>query len=306
MSGFRKFKVAFKHKAFLFNVFDVVPFGSAVYYALQRHVTRTIPRNLVPTAEVGETQIGQFNKLRQYVNITPETQFVEFGAGWDLYSNLIYYCLGVDRQMVMDLTRWAKAETINAVVDYLQKDPPAGAIRLPRHHVAEQTLEHDLRAHYGIDYRAPYDATKMDLPDASIDVIKTTSVFEHIPLGVIPGILKECRRVLKPTGYMNHCIDYSDHYSHADAEITPFNYLRFDAKEWATYNPGIHYQNRLRTKAYQAMFTDAGFRVVDLEEWLGITEELQSVSVDKGFKNLSYDELLTLGSKFTLAPAQAA
>src|SRR4051812_28143286 len=117
--AFRRFKVNWVLKANIFNVLDCVPCGNQLYYLLQRYVTKTVPRILVPTAVTGKAQISHANAFKQHGIDLTKAHFVEFGAGWDLYSNMIMYCMGVSQQYVIDIRRWARAEAINAVINYL-------------------------------------------------------------------------------------------------------------------------------------------------------------------------------------------
>ena len=122
-----------------------------------------------------------------------QVRHFEFGAGWDLFGNLVLWCYGLQTQHVYDLTRWARSDQINIVIRHLMEDPPPGAKRTPRDLLAEsEYFEEDLRRRYGIHYHAPADAGKTDLEPESIDTIATTSVLEHIPAEQLPRLLAEC------------------------------------------------------------------------------------------------------------------
>ncbi len=299
--AFRKFKINWVLKAAAFSMLDKLPAREKAYYLLQRYVTKTIPRPLTPTSETAEVQIAHAHEfLLHGVDLT-KARLMEFGAGWDLYSNIIMYCFGVERQSVFDINRWAKAEAINAVVRHLQSDPADGAIRVPEKFVHDERLESELEEFYGISYHAPADARHLAVEDNTFDLITTTSTLEHIPKDLLPDIIKECYRVLRPGGLMRHVIDYSDHYAHADPNINEFNYLRFDDKQWAKFNPGIHFQNRLRTRFYRELFQAAGFEIIDLKTRRGSHETLASVPVSAVFEGMSYDEMLDLGGNFLMA-----
>jgi predicted SAM-dependent methyltransferase len=303
MAAFRRFKLDWKLKARAFNMLDRFPMGDQLYYLLQRHVTRTLPRALSPTHDKAISQLRHMERIRQQRGSLDSVVLLEFGAGWDLYSNLLYWCLGVDSQIAVDIRRWIHHEAINAVVTHLQQDPPANAIRTPAVLMKPGNLEAQLKLHYGIDYRAPFDATSMTLQDSSIDLIVTTSVLEHIPLDVCQAIICECRRVMRPDGLMSHMIDYSDHYAHSDANITAYNYLQFDETEWTRYNPSIHFQNRARTHDYCKLFRKAGFEIINIREWYGEPDELGRVPIHPSFSGRTPDGLLALGGEFLLRPA---
>lgn len=302
MAAHREVKVGWRAKALAFNIFDRIPFGEQLYYFMQRNVTRTLPRKLAPTAETGGVQLRHVQTIHRHVGDWRNLVLMEFGAGWDLYANLIYYCLGLERQVAIDVRRWARAEAINAVIAHLQADPPAGHVRLPSIPVRQESLEADLQRHYGVRYMAPFDASTTGFDPGSIDLIVTTSVFEHIPPEVCRAILAECRRVIAPEGLMSHTIDYSDHYAHADPGITDYNYLRFDDRQWERFNPGIHYQNRLRTPDFRQMFGQSGFAVVEAEEWFGPEDEFQATPIHPMFQGLDRRALMALGCHFVLRP----
>ncbi len=303
MAAFRHFKLDWKLKARAFNLLDRMPLGDHLYCLLQQHVTHTLPRALAPTIESGANQLRHIERIKQHRGSLNKAVLLEFGAGWDLYSNLLYWCLGINNQIVVDIRRWLQSQAVNAVISHLQKEPPEGAIRMPPAQLGSGDIDTELKSIYGIDYRAPFDAAAMPLADQSVDVIVTTSVLEHIPLDVCDAIITECHRVLKSDGLMSHIIDYSDHYSHSDGSITTYNYLQFDDEEWSRYNPSIHYQNRARSGDYRRLFRRAGFEIVSEREWRGDVAELAQIEVHPVFRARPREELLTLGCEFLLRPA---
>lgn len=94
----------------------------------------------------------------------------------------------------------------------------------------EEVLQHRLRSlpnieYLSIDLESPLamrrmDITKLDLPDASFDVIFCNHVFEHIPDDA--AAMKELRRVLKPGGWaiMQTPIDLQRATTDEDASVT--------------------------------------------------------------------------------------
>ena len=286
-------------KALAFNTFDRAPFGHDVYYFVQRRVTKTIPRVLSPTADTGRWFVEHMRVLdgRARGGGLGSLSLFEFGAGWDLYGNCVAWCLGAERQTVYDLTRWARPDQINIVLEHLRNDPPPGAVRVPQTLLpARGPFEPELYRAYGIAYSAPADAGATGLPDASFDAVSTTSVLEHVPEDQIVRIMAECHRLLPPGAVMSHVIDYSDHYAHSDPLITPYNFLSMSAEDWRRYNPGIHYQNRLRHADYAKLFERTGFNILSAtcEQPADADEMLGSVSLSPEFSGRPTAELAPL------------
>jgi predicted SAM-dependent methyltransferase len=208
----------------------------------------------------------------------------------------------MDNQLVVDLRRWARGAQINVIIRHLMKDPPPNAVRKPEVFVRPKSFEEDLERHYAITYRAPFDAGDTKLPDGSIDLISTTSVWEHIPRAQIPRLLRECARLCHAGSIMSHAIDYTDHYAHSDPSITRYNFLQFTPEQWERYNPDIHYQNRLRHSDYRDMFEDAGFDVVEEHVWMPEDSERQSAKIKLAEDFVMYDRnnLLSWSGHFVL------
>ncbi len=310
MAAFRRIRINWRIKGFLFQAFDKLPLGHRIYFMVQKLVTKTVPRRLTPTIDTASCFIEHAQAMQlQWGESLPQRRIFEFGAGWDLYGNMVLWCYGVERQVVYDLTEYARAAEINVIIGHLAQDPPPGAIRLPRHAIQPGPgWTAELRAHYGIDYIAPADAGRTPFPDHSFDAVVTTSVFEHLPPTAIDSLLTENSRILKPDGIMLHAIDYSDHYSHSDSTIGGYNFLRFSSATWRLYNPPIHYQNRLRHDDYSQAFARHGLRTVFVRRFVPeqAPTEIEAVGLHRSFRSRPLDELSPTFGYFMLVKTPAA
>jgi hypothetical protein len=136
---------------------------------------------------------------------------------------------------------------------------------------------------YGIEYRAPYDAAKIDFNEKSIDACVSTNTLEHIPEESILPIFLRLYKTLKDNGIVSAKIDYSDHYAHTDKTISLLNYLKFDQNGWRKYNHNCHFQNRLRHYDYVKIFKRCGFVVI--EEDLVFSESEIPTEIIQAFKD---------------------
>jgi len=95
------------------------------------------------------------------------------------------------------------------------------------------------------------------------------------------------------SGLMVHFINLSDHFAHADRSISPLNFLTFSEAEFAKYNTGFCYQNRLRVTSYRQLIEDAGFDVIhwDVSVQASLLQQLPTLNIHRDFAELSPEEL---------------
>jgi len=294
-------------KALAQTLFSVVPRGQSLNYLMQRHVTRSVPsRPEVISADI--TGFGEY--LTDFARLTSTdlqtAVFYEFGAGIDLVGPLVMYCLGVNRQIVVDIRRLARPWLIKTAMQTICDLRPKDARRLPSPpSVDSADFFASLRERYGIDYLAPADARATSLADNCIDCVTSTRTLEHIPPADIKKILVECRRLTRATGLIISRIDYQDHYSYVDPSLTVYNFLHFSDPQWRIWNPALQYQNRLRHSDYQRLFEASGWQVIE-ERRRPVTREdlaaLESVAVHKRFSHYDPEDLATRGAVFIARP----
>lgn len=257
MSVLRRKQIDWRTKALAFRFFSAVPGGGTLYYLTQKYVTRSFPRDPARHAKWPTEHANVFRRV--YRGDIAAARLFEFGAGWDLHANLVQWCYGINHQVVVDISRLARLELVNDIIEYLMTSPPPGCVRVPE--VRLSSL-HALEPLYGIRYLAPADARATGLEPGSIDLVCTTSVLEHVPPPALEQIMRECHRICHERSVLSHVVDYTDHYAHTDPSIGEFNFLRFTDREWSRFSPALHYQNRLRHFEYAEIFRRAGFRVI--------------------------------------------
>ena len=290
-------------KAFLQKSLSVLPHPERANYLLQRHVTRSLPG---PEAGFRRRFSRAVNHVEAYAEHGPkrplgEAVFYEFGAGWDLAGPLSFWALGVEHQILVDLRPNVRVDLVNvtlARLDGLRAEhglrDPGGAIDS----IVE--LEH----RFGIRYLAPCDARATGLPGASVDFVTSTSTLEHIPAEDLVPLLSECRRLLRPDGALSSRIDLSDHFSHFDRSVSPYNFLRYSDRAWGLANSSLLHQNRLRFSDYVNAFEAAGFDVVAAKSWRPDAELPDKVA--PRFRSYDPADLAVLGLRIVAVPSPDA
>ncbi|MCA9043386.1 MAG: methyltransferase domain-containing protein [Planctomycetaceae bacterium] len=303
-------------KAQIQNVLSRIPGGETLYYWLQRYVTKSLPPSDKKFLERFEIEAGHVDTFCRLGNCpVGEAVFFQFGAGWTMSGPLIFHALGVNKQILVDIRRLLRPWLINVSVEQLGRLDVGR--KLPR--VANQQLSshvdtaiQQMHDWWGMDYRAPSDARATGLPDNSVDCIATTNTLEHIPAKDIAEIMVECHRILKPGGVISFRVDYQDHYSYFDRSIGVYNFLQYAPTDWRSFNPSLHYQNRLRHCEYLDMYRQAGFDVAEDHAREGSTEDinqLRTLKLHDQFSSMSPEDLAVRYSTVVLkksVPAVAA
>lgn len=293
-----------KTKAALFWLFERVPFGYELHQYTQKWVTRKVPKDLSTFPFYNERVERYVAAFERYGADFRNASYLEFGAGWDLFYPFGLWCFGINDLLVIDLYALARMEYLNNTIAGLRKSPPKGAKRVPGIALTHN-VHRDLTKFYGITYAAPADARRVQKPDRSLDLVSTTSTLEHIPFDDLQSIILELRRLCRSNAVLVMLVDYSDHYSHGDLSITPYNFLQYSEREWSRFNSAIHYQSRRRHHQYRALFMHCGFQIIEEEASCPDDWELllKRQPLDPEFASMERSAVAITAGFFVLRPA---
>ncbi|MEZ4400413.1 MAG: class I SAM-dependent methyltransferase [Kofleriaceae bacterium] len=256
------------------KVLGAVPGGDALHYQLQRKAggLRNVTREM--TIKVDDWRV-MVDMLRRCGVEVPGARMLEIGTGWYTLFPFALYAAGAAQVVTVDLNRYLRRELTRQCVEVLAR-PDHVEVLAATAGVSGGDVEHRLarlaRALAGgadvtaatdgvVVYHAPADASATALPAASIDVVFSNSVLEHVPGPVIAAIFAEARRLLPPGGVMIHGVNCGDHYAYGDAAINQLHYLSYSAARFAKWQNKFLYQNRLRAPDFTALATTAGFTI---------------------------------------------
>ncbi|MEM9016409.1 MAG: methyltransferase domain-containing protein [Verrucomicrobiota bacterium] len=264
-----------KTKARIQNGISRLPEGLsyAAYYAIQRRFGRLqefeVFRKIRFAGELRERLLANGGSFHG-------ASFLEVGTGRVPMVPIALWLLGAARVVTVDLNPYVVERLTGEAIRELLSRPNrmrkllGDGLREERVEQLRELVEGKdfslsrLFELAGIDYRAPGDASKLELGDDSVDVHLSFLVFEHIPAPVLKAVLKEGKRLLSPSGLFLHRIDYSDHFSHRDPSISVINFLQFSEEEWKRYAGNRYmFMNRLRHDDFLALFEGAGLEVIE-------------------------------------------
>jgi Methyltransferase domain len=263
-----------KTKAFIQNIFSILPsqISYEAYYKAQRICG-------------GLREVNPIDGIRDGIRIVASIEganksvtgkfFVEVGTGRTITIPITLWLCGASKITTVDLNPYLKTELIREELDFIRSNKSAVldlfGDRASRQQFSGRfdriTLDSvDIRAFMKeaqIEYLAPSDARELPVCDGTIDYYISNNVFEHIPLDILRQILSEGRKKLKDDGLMVHRIDFSDHFSHSDPEISTINFLQYSEEQWHRYAGNRYmYHNRARVDEFEGIMEKAGLKIV--------------------------------------------
>jgi hypothetical protein len=275
------------------------PGGMHVYAALQRNVTRsTTPtqQRIDEKISVGAEYLSQLS--RYLPAAIADVVHVDIGTGWMPTIPLLFYSVGVNRQVLCDIRanlslqrvtesailvsrRLSTTKTLAGfTVDRLPK--PTGA-----------SLKTSLES-LGITYRAPYLADQF-VETPGWKVVTCTQVLLHLRYEEIVGLLRHVARAIRGGGLFVATVHLYDLYADTDPTLSRFNKYRYSEWVWDRLcTSRLMYFNRMTVSDYRTAFDEAGLRLIDCIVQEGTPEqrrELSRIRVSDRFKHVPDTEL---------------
>jgi hypothetical protein len=247
------FQINWKLKALLYKILGLFPI-KGLFYLIQKYITKR-----------SKVEINKINKLWIYHTNTIEKNkaksILEIGAGKSLEQNIYiaYKFNGLIEQTAID---------INLMIDYdlvNQASKQISNILEVQNKGKVESLD-QLKNLYNIDYRAPFSLKNLKENRDKFDICISTTALEHFKPNEIRTYLSDLKDLLTKKILVSSVIDYSDHYSHTDKNITALNFLSFSEDKWKIFNNSYLFQNRLRHQDYKKIFKEEGYKITEIFE----------------------------------------
>lgn len=290
-------------KGVIQKVLGYVPYGHELHHAMQRS------QGLRSFAHECDIKVDDWRIMMEILrasNVTiTDATLMEIGTGWYPTLPVCFYLSGASLIATYDLDRLLRLDLVKLLAARLRTHTKTIA---EASGVAEEVIERkramferaldrgaDLMAatQGAIDYRPRFDATKSGLPDASIDLVFSNSVLEHVPAPVLAAMFHETFRILKPNAATLHSVNCGDHYAYFDKTISQLHYLQFSEAQWRLWNNGFQYQNRLRAKEFPRLAIAAGL-TIESDASMAYPHrllELDRITIDPMFAHYTREEL---------------
>jgi hypothetical protein len=291
-------------KAAAYKILSWLPGGAAMH----RYNQKRIGKSVVPTNDRVRQKIDVGLKYFDWLankgmsgGLTGGAH-LDFGAGWHPTIPLLYYCLGTNRQHLLDVAANLDAELLEqtvkvflAIVSDSQWPHRAKLGRLPAPAQLKDSNWRPYLDRLGMTYHAPYQEAFATLGN-SVNLVTSTQVLLYVPRPLMPGCFSQIQASLKPGGlfmatvYLRDILTGNPHTS-ADK----YNQLKYSPESWERwFNSSIIQFNRFKAPDYQEMLEKAGFKIIHFEVVPPTAEdyaELDRVQIDRCFKRYTREEL---------------
>jgi SAM-dependent methyltransferase len=275
---------------------------------MQRYFGRC-KKNINPWIHFLENNVGMLQKIKQHGNGINEKVFCEIGTGQVPLLPVSLWLCGAKKIITMDLKPYMRKELIKDMLFFVKESKGeienifGELLDKERFNILLSYNKKDVLDLCKIEYIAPGDAAKTNLPENSIDYHLSHTVYEHIPLNILHDILEEGNRILAEDGLFINFIDYSDHFAHTDTSISRINFLQYSDKEWENYAGNQYmYANRARHDEFVELFKMIGHDFLEIEFYS--EKEIEEMLINNEmtlyakFKNKSTEILSITGAWF--------
>lgn len=227
------------------------------------------------------TFISHVEKTGPRAQLSGKT-ILELGPGDSVATALIAAAHGA-RAILVDMGTYARMD----LQPYFELDHTLRARGLTMPDFSGCRTVGEMLARCGAQYMTEGLISLRSIETASVDLIFSQAVLEHIRRREFLDTMKECWRILKPTGICSHQIDLRDHLGGA------LNNLRFSERVWesAFFAKSGFYTNRIQYEQMLRLFTQAGF-IADcsgVRRWN--TLPIPRRKLNKQFKDIGDEEL---------------
>jgi len=271
------FQINWKLKSLLYKILSHLKLNKTLYF-IQKYVTRSSNVDINPSIKLWKLHSENI-KEHQIKSM------LEIGAGKSLEQNIFfsYFFNNSLKQTVIDIKKMIDFDLVNEASIQISK-------LLNVQKLKSVSSFDDLFNFYNIKYISPCTTQNLIEEKKVFDLCVSTNTLEHFSIKDLRMLFKDLGIVLKKNGYISAIIDYSDHYSHTDRNISELNFLRYSEKQWQNYNNTYLYQNRLRHDDYVKL----------LNEYKFITHKIIQGNIVKPPENLN--EKFDLNNKNNFIP----
>jgi SAM-dependent methyltransferase len=245
------------------------------------------------------------NIMAKYRPVVDGDRVLELGTGWVHWQSIVVKLFaGVHLTMfdVVDSRLWKVFRKYLSEFKTVlpQLDLPADRSATAQQLVDRLLLARSFQEAYevlGAEYIISSDGSMASLDSESYAMVTSLATLEHVRVEILPQVIAETYRLLRPGGYAMHKFDLTDHYSYFDHSMSPKNYLRFSPVTWDRWlSSRVMYMNRVQRPEWDALFEQANFEIIACDV---VDKPLRGITVHPSY-GLSAEDAQTTELRYVL------
>jgi hypothetical protein len=247
-----------------------------------------------------------FRELSAAGGTVASARVLEIGTGWYPVIPMLMRLKGAKSVILTDIQPFLDPVSFESARQFLLQnlDKISSELDLPVQEARAALNSFTDLEQAGFTYHCPFDPAT--LPDASLDIIYSRTVLEHIPPQVLVTLFKALAPKMAPHAVMAHHVDESDHLEHNDKSISRVHFLTLGDTAWRFINAAWDYQNRLRHHEFLPLFEQSGYDVLKAYEWADprVLNILPSLKLVAPYNRMTAEQIAVMESVFVLRPRQ--
>jgi hypothetical protein len=288
-------------KVVAFKVLGLLPGGNITHRFMQETITQSLrvtEDRVLQKIQVGMEYLDYIEEVLDGKDLSAITH-VDIGAGWMPTIPLLFYSVGLERQLLLDVRRNMHAKIVRDVIYAFRqlvsqhRNLKARCRRLPPLMEPGDTVEAYLRR-IGLHYIAPYDCGDL-LNEKGFKFVTCTQVLLHLNKDQLRSLFKVISSALKDGGLFLAPIHLYDVYSDFDKSLSPYNKWRYSDFVWdKMINSTLMSFNRLTASEYRQVLEESGLEIMKFhvaEPTLSDLQKLRRIKVHKQFSHVPETEL---------------
>ena len=258
-----------------------------------RRRSKGLPDRYVPRAN------GNLQFIESYGGIRDGMHVVELGTGWvhwEAFFTRLFYDVTCTLFDVWDNRQFGGFQRYaHELRQQLRSTVARPEVSLRRAEILldEVSTLPNFDAVYerlGFQYMIDPQGSLRELPDACTDLIISSDVLEHVPVGSVDSLISDMYRILKPGGMAAQLIVPWDHLAGYDSRVHGKNYLRYGDRIWRTFfENDVQYFNRLQHSEWIERFRRGKMEVV-CAKIIG-SDNLGDLPISHRFRGYSREDL---------------
>ena len=246
------FQINWKLKSIVYRILSFLKLHKTLFF-IQKKITKRSQVNLNKIIFYWDYH---YKSLKDHNS----KSVLEIGAGKSLAQNiyLSYKFNQSIQQTLIDISNMLDLDLFNKANEQISR-------LLRVNSIPNAKTIYDLKKNFNLEYQAPMTLKTIDEKKLYFDASISSTTLEHLPEEELKDSFNFMKRIIKKGGIISAVIDYSDHFSHTDQNISNLNYLQFSDDQWKKYNTPMLFQNRLRHQDYRQIFKLMGFEISEIK-----------------------------------------